>query len=494
MIEGSLGWLTIPERMVAVAPDLGRLADGLRSEADRVLVLGSGNAAFSARAVAELFPPAEGFPALSVLDTTVPSAVAAAAEAHDPARTLFVVASRTGSTLEANLLFDFFFDRASKALGGAAGSRFLAVTEAGSALDTEATRRRVRAVVPAEPRAPGAFGGLSQFALVPAALVGADVEEIAARAARMAEACRTPGAENPGLLLGAALGAEALAGRDKLTLSLASAIAAFGPWLEALVSFATAKEGRGIVPVVGEPLGPPAVYGSDRFFVRADAGDAEDPEAGHLLASLVEHGHPLAGFLWRDALDLGAEMFRWQFAAAVAARLLGVNPFDEPDARDARDRANRVLAGAAPEAEAGGAASLGELLSTTSPRGYLAIAAFVAEAPAAAAALEGLRVAVRRTRRIATTAGFGPAVEQALGQLHQGGPDGAFLLLTGPPGAPVAIPNRPWDFGRVLEAQADGVFEALQARGRRVARVRLAGDPAEGIAALAAAVGPEVAA
>jgi len=483
--------------MAAVAPDLARLAEGLRAEADRVLVLGSGNAGFAARTVAGLFPPAEGFPGLSVLDTTEPSAVTAAAEAHDPARTLFIVASRTGSTLEANLLFDFFFDRAAKRLGDAAGSRFLAVTEAGSALDTEAARRRVRAVVPAEPRAPGAFGGLTQFALVPAALVGADVAEIAARAARMAEACRAPGAENPGLLLGAALGAEALAGRNKLTLSFGRPLAAFGPWLEALVASTTAKDGSGIVPVVGEPLGPPAVYGPDRFFVRAEAGEDGDPEAGHLLASLVEHGHPLAGFVWRDALDLGVEMFRWQFAAAVAARLLGVNPFDESDARDARERANRFLAGASPEADpgdAGGAEALRARLAAMGPSGYLAIAAFVPETPEAVAALETLRVAVRGARRFATTAGFGPVFEQAAGQLHQGGPDGVFLVVTGAPGSPLAIPNRPWDFGRVLEAQADGLVEALRARGRPVVRVRFSGNPAEGIAALGAAMGREVAA
>ena len=466
------------------------------ADADRVLLLASGGPAFAARLFAEAFAPAGGSRPLSVLDTTEPSAISAAAAAHDPARTLFVVASRTGGILETNLLFDFFFDHAAKTLGDGAGRRFLAVTETGSALDTTASKRKVRSVCAAEPRAPGAFGSLTQLAVLPLALLGADVGAFAAGAVRMAEGCRSAGLENPGLALGAAIGSEALGGRDKLTLSAGAPFTGMGRWIETLVAGALCQEGRGVLPVAGEPLGGPAEYGDDRFFVRCEAPDAEEREVDHRLATLVEHGHPLAGFVVREPIELGGEMFRWQFAAAVAARLLGISPFDESDARDARDRASRRLAGTEGEAEApeDGPAALRRLLGTLGPRGYLAIAAYLPERPETATALDALRLAVRAAKRVATTAGFAPSFERASGQAHQAGPDGAFLQLVGPAGAPLAIPGRPWDFGQVFGAQADGDLEALRARGRRAARIALGANQAEEIAALATSIGSEVAA
>ncbi len=369
-------------------------------------------------------------------------------------------------------------------------------TEAGSALETAAAKRKVRAVVTAEPRAPGAFGSLTQLALLPLALLGADVDAFASGVLRMAEACRANGLENPGLALGASIASEALAGHDKLTVSTGPAIGAMARWIEGLLAGALCREGRGVVPVAGEPLGGPAEYGGDRFFVRCEASGTEEPEVDHRLATLVEHGHPLAGFVLREPLELGGELFRWQFAAAVAARLLGLNPFDESDARDARDRASRRLAGTAGEAERPeeGPAALRRLLEGLGPRGLFAVSAYLPERPETAAAIERLRLAVRASKKIATTGGFAPAFERASGQAHQAGPDGALLQLVGPAGAPLPIPGRPWDFGQVLRAQADGDLEALRARGRRAARIELGADPAAEIAALAASVGSEVAA
>ena len=461
-----------------------------------MLVLGSGGPIRAVRLFAEALTPVEGFPSLSVLDSTEPSAVAAAAAADDPARTLYVVASRAGAILETNLLFDFFFDHAQRALGDAAGRRFIAVTEKGSAVETAAVKRKVRAVLPAEPRAPAAFGSLSQLSLVPLALAGGDVVRFAGATARMAEACHAPGLENPGLALGAAIGSEALSGRDKLTLSAGAPLRGFAPWVEALVGGSLAKDGRGVVPVAGEPTGAPARYGADRLFVRAAIADAGESEADHRLAALVEHGHPLAEVVIRDPLELGAEMFRWQFAAVVAARLIGISPFDDAEARDARDRANRRLAGAAGEPEPGedGPSALRRLLAALGPKGHLAITAYLPERPEIAAAIEGLRLAVRAAKKIATTSGFAPSFERAAGQAHLAGPDGSFLQLLGPPGAALPIPGRPWDFGQVFRAQADGDLDALRSRGRRAARVALGADPAAEIAALAASVSAEVAA
>jgi len=408
------------------------------------------------------------------------------------------VASRTGSTLETGLLFDVLFERAGRRLGDAAGQRFVVVTEPGSALSTEAGRRRVRAVFPADSRTPGDFSALSHIGLVPAALAGIDVTELVARAQRMAEACRAPGAENPGLLLGAALGAEAAAGRDKLTLSMAAPLGRFGTWIEALLSAATGKDGKGIVPIEGEALGPPPLYGFDRFFVRCQTAGTEGSPDDQALATLVEHGHPLAGFVLRDSLDLGAEFFRWEFAAAVAARRLAVNPFDEPDLADSRSRASRILAGSPPEpavAEREAPGTFAELLGTIRPGDYFAITAFLPEDPPVVAALEELRLTVRRTKRVATCLGFGPRAQHVAGQLQKGGPNrAAFLQLTGEPEKSLPIPGRPWGFEDVFAAQADGDLEALLARGRRVARVRLGEDAVRGIEDLTAAASREVAA
>ncbi len=486
----------MPERLPAAADALKALARDTAAGADRVLLLASGAPAFTARLFAGSFPPAEGFPSLSVLDTTEPSAIAAAAASHDPGRTLFVVASRTGAILETDLLFDFFFDHAQRALGDGAGKRFLVATEAGSAMATAASRRSVRAIVHAEARAPGAFGSLTQLSLLPLALLGGDVAGLAAGALRMAEACRAAGLENPGLALGASIGSEALAGRDKLTMSAGPGIAGMARWIETLVAGALCREGRGVVPIAGEPLGGAAEYGADRFFVRCEASDAEEPEVDHRLATFVEHGHPLAGFALREPAELGGELFRWQFAAAVAARLLGLNPFDETDARDARDRASRRLAGTSDEAVAPeeGPEALRRILETLGPRDVFAVSAYLPERPETAAAIERLRLAVRVSKKVATSGGFAPAFERASGQAHQAGPDGVLLQLVGPPGAPLPIPGRPWDFGKVLRAQADGDLEALRARGRRAARIVCGSDPASEIAALAASLSSEVAA
>ncbi len=498
-IEASLGWLTLPERMVETVPDLEKLAAAIRTEADRVVVVGSGGAALAPWALAGTVEPAEGFPALAVLDTTEPSAVTAAVGAFDPARTVFVIASRTGAGLETNLLFDVLFGNAARTLGEVpAGQRFLAVTEPGSALATEAGKRRVRAVIPADPRTPALFGALSPFGLVPAALAGRKIREVLDRAGRMAEACRAPGAENPGLLLGAALGAEAAAGRDKLTLSAAREAGGLARWLEALVGSATGHDGKGIVPIEGEPLGAPDVYGSDRVFARFEMAGAPDAAADRRLATLVEHGHPLLGFVLRDELDLGAEIYRWQFASAVAGRLLAVNPFDESDQADVRNRASRMLAGGAIEPAAAAASADGgfpRLLASIQPGDYFAISAYVPESPAAAEALEALRLAVRDSKRVATIAGFGPRVQHAAGQVQKGGPPrGAFLQLTASSAADLAIPARPWGFQTVFAAQADAELEALVARGRRAVRVRLETDPGQAIAGLTALVAREAAA
>jgi transaldolase / glucose-6-phosphate isomerase len=480
--------------MAERVPDLEALRDEARGDADRVLVIDAGSTARSPWAFAGAFAPVEGFPRLDAIESTEPSAVAAAAE-HDPARTLYVVASRTGAALETNLIFDLLYERARERLGeGGAGRRFLAVTEEGSALATEAAKRRVRAIVAADPRTPADFAPLSPFGLLPAALVGLPIQEVLARASRMAEACRAPGAENPGLLLGAALAAEALDGRDKLTISVPDALSGLGTWIEGLVGAATGKDGKGLVPIGGEPLGGPEVYGSDRVFARIDLADAPDTQADHRLATLVEHGHPLMGFVLQEPADLGAEIFRWEFAAAVAGKMLSVNPFDEPDLADARNRTSRILAGAAPERSVAEAQrkDAAQAIASIRPGDYFAVSAFLPDRPAIAEAIARLRLAVRAARRVATVGGFAPRIQHVAGQIQKGGPNrGVFLQLLGPAEPPLPIPGRPWGFETVFEAQADADLEALAARGRRVARVRVDGDAEKAIGRLAEAAARE---
>jgi glucose-6-phosphate isomerase len=495
-IENALGWLTIPDRIWSTLPDLEAFVADARVEADRVVVLGMGGSSLAPYVFEKTFGSAEGFPQLEVLDSTEPSAVAATAARSDPRRTIFIVSSKSGTTLEPNIFFDYFFDLASRELGEKAGERFVVITDPGSALEKEGSFRRVRKVFPGDPRIGGRYSALSNFGLVPAAFIGIPVRELVGRARTMAEACRAAANENPGMLLGAAVGAEALAGRDKLTFSIGSPADRFGMWLEQLIAESTGKEGKGILPVEGEALGGPEVYGSDRFFIRYDTRGREDGTAAKRLDTLVSHGHPIASFVLQDALDLGAEMFRWEFATAVAGRLLEINPFDQPNVQEAKDRTNAILAGTsgspshAPEPAAGlDEKALAGLLGSIKRGDYFAITAYLDDTPETQAALQAIRLRVRDAKKVATTIGFGPRFQHSTGQLHKGGPaNGVFLQVTCEPSATVAIPGRPWVFGEVVAAQASGDLGALKSRGRRVTRVHLPRDLSRGLRDLSRAV------
>ena len=431
-------------------------------------------------------PP--GCPTLEVLDSTEPESVLSTAERNDPRRTLFIVSSKSGTTLEPNIFFDYFFGRAEKALGSRAGERFVVITDPGSALETEANRRRVRKVFPGDPRIGGRYSALSNFGIVPAAFASIDVAELIRRAREMARLCRCEASENPGALLGAAMGALALEGRDKLTFFVGAPIDRFGMWIEQLIAESTGKEGTGILPVEGEAPGEPGVYGVDRFFAVIGA----DHAAVRALEPLSEAGHPTAVFPIRDALDLGAEMFRWEFATAVAGAVLGINPFDQPNVQEAKDRTNKILQDATPPRPPSRAldrAGLEGLLGSLRPGDYFAVTAYVASTPENEKALARTRLRVRDARRVATTLGFGPRFLHSTGQLHKGGPDtGVFLQVTAEPRDRVPIPGKPYGFAEVVAAQAAGDLAALESRGRRALRVHLSGGVACGLRELDGAV------
>ena len=474
-------------------PDLARFAREASDGTDRVVVLGMGGSSLAPLVFADSFGRRPGYPLLEVLDSTEPSAVLEIADGGDPKRTLFVVSSKSGSTLEPNIFFDYFYGRAEREAGQKAGNRFVVITDPGSPLEGEAIKRRVRRVFPGDPGIGGRYSALSNFGMVPAALAGVDVAEMLRRARKMAERCRGEGEDNPGLRLGAAIGSAALAGRDKLTFFVGPPASRFGMWIEQLVAESTGKEGKGILPVEGELPGPLFVYGEDRFFGGIERTGEREMERS--IETLSRAGHPAAHFEIEDALDLGAEMFRWEFATAVAGKLLGINPFDQPNVQEAKDRTNEILekksktGSREPGVEgAMDKVAIRSLFESLRPGDYFAITAYIPASAENERALNRIRLKVRDAKRVATTVGFGPRFLHSTGQLHKGGPDtGVFLQITAEPQAPVPIPGRPYGFEDVVAAQAAGDLAALRSRGRRALRVHLS-EVAAGLDTLEAVV------
>jgi len=495
-IENALGWLTIADRMAPTVRHLEAFVAQALPETDRAVVLGMGGSSLAPLVFSESFPRRPGFPRLEILDSTHPAMVAAV-EGREPAekldRTIFIVSSKSGTTLEPNIFFDYFFERVGRELGQRAGERFVVITDPGSQLEKEAQARRVRRVFPGDPHIGGRYSALSNFGIVPAAFAGIAVGELLRRASEMANRCRREAEENPGLQLGAALGGLAREGRDKVTFATGSPVDRFGMWIEQLIAESTGKEGTGILPVEGEAIGAPAVYGKDRFFV----GVAREGEASRdcPLRPLGEAGHPTAFFEISDALDLGAEMFRWEFATAVAGKVLGINPFDQPNVQEAKDRTNEILGGKSEQSTVDSRQStvdegeLRNLLGSIKPGDYFAITAYIPSTEENEAKLNRIRLAVRDAKKVATTVGFGPRFLHSTGQLHKGGPDtGVFLQITASAGSDVPIPGKPYSFGQVISAQAAGDLAALKSRGRRAMHVHLE-EVDSGLHSLEAAAG-----
>lgn len=491
-----LGWLHLPSRTERLA-ELEEFAAEIRPEADRVVLLGMGGSSLAPEVYQTVFGNAAGRPELEVLDSTHPAAVLAAAERMDPRRTFFLVASKSGGTIETLSLFRYFWREMSEAPGGP-GGRFAALTDPGSGLEALARERGFRRIFSTPPDVGGRYSALTSFGLVPAALIGMDIRRLMDSAAAMAAACGpgAPAASNPGLRLGAALGEAALAGRDKAAYVCSPALAGFGGWVEQLIAESTGKNGTGIVPVAGEPLGGCEVYGPDRIFIHlAAAGDgpAGQPAA---LEALQAAGHPVIRVILDDLYGLGAELFRSQAAVAAAGAVLGINPFDQPDVQLAKDLARRAMSeegggAAVDEAAASDSGELerrmGEWAGSIRPGDYVGIQAYLPADGAAAPVLEELRLAVRDRFRAAATIGYGPRFLHSTGQLHKGGAgNGVFLQLVDDPraGPDPAVPETRFTFGELIEAQAAGDFQALAARGRRVLRVRLDGCPEAGAAAV----------
>ncbi len=503
-IKARLGWLASVSAMRGEAPALAEFADSVRLEGfTHALLLGMGGSSLCPELLRLTCGVRPGFLDLAVLDSTDPAEIMAAERRSDIGHTLFIVSSKSGTTAETIAFFRYFFERARAARGGSAGSQFVAITDPETPLERLAKEHDFSRTFLNTPEIGGRYSALSLFGLVPAALLGIDLEAFLERAERMVSAStpdRSPD-DNPGAILGATIGALALAGRDKLTLLCSRSIRGFGSWVEQLIAESLGKEGRGVVPVEGEPLGLTAAYGDDRLFV-AVALKGEEGEHAPALASLQAAGHPVASITLRDRLDLTGEFFRWEVAAAAAGALLGVNPFDEPNVTESKERTNRLLAhyeaaGELPEIvpciEEDGISlygssgrSLGEGLTAHFNKAkagdYLALMAYLPREPETDASLQSLRLALRDRLQIATTLGYGPRFLHSTGQLHKGGPpSGLFLQITHDDPVDLPIPGMPYSFGALEWAQALGDLEALKARGLRVIGCRLRGDRRAGI-------------
>jgi transaldolase / glucose-6-phosphate isomerase len=519
-----VGWLRLVEQQRARREEFGRMAEDVRLAGfGHVVVLGMGGSSLCPDVFARTFGRLPGFPQLRVLDSTVPAQVRALEQEIDLRHTLFVVASKSGTTLEPAVLLAYFLDRVKSVLGTGAGSRFVAITDPGTELERLAQREGFRKVFHGVPSVGGRFSALSHFGMVPAAAMGVSVPRLLDRAILMADACAAdrPVEQNPGLVLGVALAAAARDGRDKLTLVVSPRLAALGDWVEQLVAESLGKHGKGVVPVVGEALATARGAGDDRFYVYVRLAPSASPEQDRAVTALEKSGAPVVRIEVGDPADLGQEFFRWEIATAVAGSILGVNPFDQPDVEAAKVAARRVTtsyeeSGSLPPeivsvqgdglrlmADSGNAQALAAAAREQTPAGwlrahvgrigkgdYLAISAFLPQNPQNVAALQEIREAIHQSTRAATTLGFGPRYLHSTGQLHKGGPSsGVFLVITAEDTEPLPIPGRKFGFGVLARAQARGDLDVLAERGRRVLRVQVGTDVKAGLAALRRALG-----
>jgi transaldolase/glucose-6-phosphate isomerase len=502
-IRERLGWLTVTETMRERVDDLRAFAREVADEGFTCAVLfGMGGSSLAPEVLARTFGRAAGYPELHVLDSTDPEAVARLEQQVPLARTLFLVSSKSGTTVEALSLFHYFWERVPDATGGK-GRRFVAITDPGSPLEELAREHGFRAVFANPPDIGGRYSALSYFGLVPAALIGIDVGELLRRA-ECALHCSTPevrAERSTGVFLGAVLGEAALAGRDKVTFIAPESYRSFGAWAEQLLAESTGKEGKGIVPVDGEALGPPDVYGDDRLFVHLVEREGGDPDTRAALRALSAVGHPVLTIPLDDPYDLGGQFVLWEIATAVASAILRINAFDQPNVQEAKDATTRLLAEAAsgqalpePDDVVHDDADLGEALDaqlTEAGAGhYVAIQAYLPPTPEVERELRELQRTIRDATRAATTLGFGPRFLHSTGQLHKGGPpSGIFVQLTLRHRHERRIPGEPYGFRTLESAQALGDLQALRERGRPVLRVELS-ELETGLRAVRAAMQP----
>jgi transaldolase / glucose-6-phosphate isomerase len=513
-----LGWLHITEDQIAGIEQLQRAAQDAKSGGFRdILLLGMGGSSLCPEVLDKTFGGIAGFPRLHVLDSTDPAQIKTFEKKVDLAQTLFVVSSKSGTTLEPNIFKQYFFERVKLTVGAEkAASHFIAITDPGSKLQQTAQSDHFRHIHFGVPSIGGRYSALSNFGMIPAALMGLDVLKFLSHAQASVQACRPDKAVegNPGVMLGAVLGTAARNGRDKVTLIASPGIADLGAWLEQLLAESTGKQGKGIIPVDREEIGPPAVYGSDRVFAYLRLDPAPDSRQDAKVAALEAAGHPVIRISLADTYELGAEFFRWEIATAVAGSIIGINAFNQPDVEASKVVTRKLtteyektgaLPAESPVLEDGGvklftdsknadalAQSAGSdkslvgylqaHLNRIAANDYFALLAYIEMNPAHQAALQEMRHALRDKKRVATCLGFGPRFLHSTGQAYKGGPNsGVFLQVTCDDAADLPVPGQKYTFGAVKAAQARGDFQVLAERGRRALRVHLGKDLAAGL-------------
>lgn len=517
-----LGWLNS-----AAAADIADYEDYAQRVKGQnftdAVVLGMGGSSLGPEVLAQTFERKAGFPKLHVLDSTDPAQVRTLQASVNLANTVFIVSSKSGGTTEPNVMKEYFFARVSEAVGAdKAGHRFIAVTDPGSSLEKVATRQGFARVFHGDPSIGGRYSVLSPFGLVPAATAGIDVRTLIKHTLAMVRSCGpdVPPHENPGVQLGLAMGLAGLTGRDKVTILSSQKIADFGAWAEQLIAESTGKDGKGLIPIDGEPLGDPSIYGNDRFFIDIRTEGESDAAHDGKLAALEAAGHPVVRIVMKSIDHIGQEFFRFEMATAVAGAILGINPFNQPDVEDAKIKTRELTAafektGALPAEkpvmssaqadlytdernaadlrEAGADGDLGSWLKAHLARAragdYVALLAYIERDATHIDSLQQMRLKVRDRRHVATCAEFGPRFLHSTGQAYKGGPDnGVFLQITSDDANDLAVPGQKASFGVIKAAQARGDFDVLTERGRRALRVHLKGDLASGLKMLDAAI------
>ena len=494
-VKKRMGWLDSPDKARELLPAYKAFADEIHNQGiDRALVLGMGGSSLTAEVFSSLQTAAnlhaERPVSLAILDSTDPEQVSLAGKNFPPDKSLYIVASKSGGTAEVLAAFDYFW-----ALSNANGSRFVATTDPGTSLEALARKNNFRKIFSSDESVGGRFSALTDFGMVPAALIGLDLERFLDRADWMKRQSgeHVPPARNPGLTLGAVLGEAALAGRDKLTILADALVSAFAYWIEQIIAESSGKGGKGILPVPLEPIGDPGIYGNDRLFVYL----RQTGEFDENLEALREAGHPVIEYAIPDLYEVGAEMYRWEIATAIACSILGVNAFDQPNVETSKKitkakiadyqkngqldegTAGKTMDGVSVFSSSGVSGStltevLKNFLAEAKPNGYVAINAYVPRNEEMTRQLQQMRAAIRAKTGNAVTAGFGPRFQHSTGQFHKGGPDNAlFLVITANPESDMDVPTEGLTFGTLIRAQALGDYEALIEAGRQVLRVHL---------------------
>ncbi len=520
IIRHALGWLNITREQLAHSSRLQAVAQDVKDAGfTRVLLLGMGGSSLCPEVLRMTYGVIDGYPELQVLDSTVPSQVRSFDQRGDLSTTLCIVASKSGSTTEPLVFQKYFFERMRQVVGEKAGQHFIAITDPGSLLEGVAKQLNFRHILPGVPEIGGRYSALSNFGMVPAGLMGLNTEQFLHQAERMRHSCEAaiPAAENPGVMLGTVLGTCAKAGRDKLTFITSPVLWDLGAWLEQLVAESTGKEGKGIIPVDGETVGAPEVYGQDRLFAYIRYEQGLDSEQEFRVAALEQAGHPVIRIDMVDLLNLGQQFFLWEMATAVAGATLGINAFDQPNVQESKDYTKTYLEafkkdGKLPESQPvrvdgdiqifadeanqvalKGSSTLDELManhiSRVQPGDYFAMNVYVERTDAVHAIFDRIRTKIRETKQVATTLGYGPRFLHSTGQLHKGGPNsGVFIQVTCDDADDLEIPDEPYSFGILKAAQALGDLQSLTSRQRRVIRVHVGSDVVKGLTRLEQAI------